>query len=124
MGRVSCLGTVPSATPMVTTKPSISITTVVLVIVVLAILLLLLGAFAYRTLFKLSWTDAFYAASVTMAGLSLEVRPTRNDQKVFVAIFTLLSVALYLILVAALIACLLQPFLNVAVNNGTHHRIL
>lgn len=101
--------------------PCFSLMTIVLVIVILAVLLFLFGMFGYHKLFKLDWVDSFYAAALTMAGLSLEVAPETSDQKVFVGIFTLFSVGLYLILIAAVIACLLKPSINKATLIASEH---
>jgi len=86
-----------------------SLMAVVLIIIIIGIILFLLGMFGYRVLFDFSWVDSFYATALTMSGLSLEIKPTRCDQKIFIAIFTLLSVGFYLIIVAAIIAAFIQP---------------
>lgn len=84
---------------------------VLLWIIIVAVLLYLLGAWGYRILLDKDWLDSFYLSALTMAGLSLEVKPVTATQKIFIAIFTLVSVALYLVLVATIIACFLEPIL-------------
>ncbi len=83
---------------------------VLLVIIVLAIILFIIGVAGYHLILEEDVVHSIYATSLTMAGLSLEAKPQRNDQKIFISIFTILSVGFYLIFIAAIIACLLQPF--------------
>ncbi len=90
---------------------------VLVIIILVAIILIFIGALGYRYLSDKDWTHSFYASALTMAGLSLEVRPQTNQEKIFIAIFTLLSVGFYLILVAAIIACLLEPVIKTEIGN-------
>lgn len=103
---------------------SLSLMTIVLIVVIIGIILFLIGMFGYRILFKMDWTDSFYTTALTMAGLGLEVKPCRKDQKIFVGIFTLLSVGFYLIVIAAIIACMIQPFVLTAINSGRQYTLL
>lgn len=89
----------------------LALSSVVLIVVIIVILVFLYGVYGFSVLFQKSFVDSLYITALTMSGLSLEVKPECDDQRLFVAFFTLLSIGLYLILVAAIIACLLQPAL-------------
>ncbi len=82
---------------------------VLIIIIILAIVLFIIGMIGYYFVLEENIIDSFYITALTMAGLSLEVKPKTTDQKVFIAIFTILSVGFYLVLIAAIIACLLEP---------------
>lgn len=77
-------------------------------IILLIILIYLLVVWGVKLLFNLNWIDSFYYASLIMAGVSLEVKPETNSQKIFIAITTLVMVGLYLILIAVIIAYFLK----------------
>jgi len=83
----------------------------IVVLIVIFILILFIGAAGYHKLFDLNLVDSFYTAASTMTGLSQEVLPETNDQKIFIATYALLSIAFYLILVAAIIAIILEPII-------------
>ena len=85
---------------------------VLVIIIFVAIVLLIVGALGYRFILGQDSVDSFYLSALTMAGLSLEVKPKTRDEKIFIAIFTLLSVGFYLILVATIIACFLEPVIS------------
>ncbi len=82
---------------------------VLVIVIIFSIILLIIGAWGYRFILNRDWVDSFYLSALTMSGLSLEAKPEGRDQKIFVAVFTLLSVGLYLILIATIIACFLEP---------------
>ena len=85
---------------------------VLIIIIFLVIILILIGAWGYHLILKRDWIDSFYLSALTMSSLSLEAKPLNNDEKIFIAIFTLLSIALYLILIATIIACFLEPIIS------------
>jgi H+/Cl- antiporter ClcA len=99
----------------------VSLLTVLLFIIIIAVILFILGMCGYHWLFNLDWVNSFYVTALTMAGLSLEVRPKTRCQKIFVAIFTLLSVGFYLIVIATVIASILEPALERAVEHAEIH---
>lgn len=95
-----------------------SLITVLMIIILISIFIFIIGMVGHRWMFDLNWVDSFYSTALTMAGLSLEVKPETNCQKIFLAVLTLLSVGFYLVVIAAIIACILEPVLDRAVEHG------
>ncbi len=98
---------------------------VLIVIIFVIIILLVIGAWGYHFILKEDWVDSFYLSALTMSSLSLEAKPKSRDQKIFIAIFTLLSIGVYLILIATIIACFLEPIFSShrhEMSNNAHTR--
>ncbi len=85
---------------------------VLIILLIVAIVLIFIGALGYHHVSGSNWVDSFYASALTMAGLSLEVKPKTNNEKIFIAVFTLISVGFYLIFIAAVLASLLEPIIR------------
>jgi hypothetical protein len=84
---------------------------VVVIALIIAVLIIFIGAIGYRYILGKEWDDSLYLAALTMSSLSLEAKPETQMAKLFVAIYTLISIGFYLILIAALIACFLEPMI-------------
>ncbi len=90
---------------------------IVIIVIVISIILILIGAAGYHYILGKELGDSFYLSALTMSGLSLETKPKNINEKIFVAIYTLISIGVYLILIAAIIACFLEPII-VQVNKN------
>nr|QBK90920.1 MAG: uncharacterized protein LCPAC201_02210 [Pithovirus LCPAC201] len=93
-----------------------SLLKIVIIVVIISIFLIFLGAAGYHYILGKDMDDAFYLSVLTMSGLSLETKPKNTNEKIFVAVYTLISIGFYLILIAAIIACFLEPIV-LQVNN-------
>ena len=93
---------------------------IVVIVIIIAIILIFLGAAGYHYILGKDMDDAFYLSALTMSSLSLETKPKNTNEKIFVAIYTLVSIGFYLILIAAIIACFLEPIILRANNNKFH----
>ncbi len=89
---------------------------IVMIVIIISVILIFIGAAGYRYILGKEWDDSSYLSALTMSGLSLETKPKNINEKIFVAIFTLISIGVYLILIAAIIACFLEPII-VQINN-------
>lgn len=85
---------------------------VLIIVIIIVILVLFLGILGYHYILKQDWAESFYLATLTMTSLSLEIKPQEMGEKIFIAFITLVSVGLYLILIATIIACFLEPALK------------
>jgi len=72
------------------------------------LLILILGVLAFLTIFHRNSIDSFYCAATVVTGLSIECAPTNDEQKIFLTIYVTLSIGIYLLLVAGLIAYLID----------------
>ena len=82
---------------------------ILVIVIIVALILLILGTVGYHYVTEQDWIHSFYASALTMAGLSLEVKPQTTAEKIFIAIFTLMAVGCYLVLIAASMTSLLEP---------------
>lgn len=87
---------------------------VLIIVLIVAIILIILGAIGFHFVIGEDWIDSFYLASLTMSSLSLETKPRSQGEKIFVALYTLVSIGFYLILIAAIIAAFLEPCISQA----------
>ena len=78
------------------------------IVIILIILVFIIGILGFHYFFDQEWIDSFYYTSVTMSSLSLEIKPENNSQKIFVSLFSLLSIGMYLILIAVLVSLFFQ----------------
>lgn len=76
-------------------------TNLFIAIVLLFIVTIILGTIGYVYLFNLSWLDALYNASVIITAIDVENKPTTSGQKVFIILYSFISVLLLLSLVNA-----------------------
>lgn len=60
-------------------------------------------------IFNSSLIDSFYQTLLIMGGLSLEVKPNNDEQKIFIAIFTFISISCYLSAIAVMVALFINP---------------
>ena len=84
----------------------------IFILIIFTILLLFLGAVGYHHIFGTDAVDSFYGAALTMSGLSQEIPPKTAQEKLFVAVFALFSIGLYLVVIAAIIAVVLEPLIS------------
>jgi len=67
-----------------------------LIIFVIFIAVIIVGAIIFKYLFDIPWIDAFYAATLILTGIDIEVNVTTVGQKIFIIIYALLTVLLLL----------------------------
>lgn len=79
---------------------------------ILFLILILLGTVGYVYLFELNCLDAFYNASLILTTISLEVTPITDGQKVFIIIYSMVSVILFLSIVSGAINKIFDLFLD------------
>lgn len=65
---------------------------VLIITVVAFIIMIVIGTIFYAWLFGLGWLDAFYHAALTLAAISLEVEAMTVGQKIFIVVYSLVSV--------------------------------
>lgn len=68
---------------------------------------LIIGCLGYCYFFDLSLIDGMYLSLVTLSSLSLEIKPLTNMQKIFVSLYSVLSIGLYLIFISCLVSYLI-----------------
>lgn len=64
--------------------------------VILFVIVIIIGTIGYVYLFGLSWIDAFYNASLVLTAIGVEVDPQTVGQKLFIIVYSLISVLLLL----------------------------
>ena len=72
-------------------------------VLILIIIIFVIGMIGFHYIFNKDWTDSFYLTALTMSSLSLETKPQTPSEKIFVGIFTLISIGMYLILIIVLV---------------------
>ena len=72
-------------------------------IILLVIIIFIIGMIGFHYIFDKIWTDSFYLTALTMSSLSLETKPKTNSEKIFIGIFTMISIGMYLVLITVLI---------------------
>ena len=82
--------------------------------IILIIVLIIFGTCGYHFVIGLNWIDSFFSACLTVTGLSLEIkRPIiKTSDKIFIALFVVLSIISYTILIAAIISTFLSPIIS------------
>ncbi len=68
----------------------------IIIIFLLYLIVLLLGSLIFMFLFNLTWINAVYVATLIMTGIDLEVTVTTTGEKIFIIIFSIISVILLL----------------------------
>ena len=85
---------------------------VVWLAIILFIILIVLGIVGFSLFFSANFVDSLFYTFLTMSGLSLEIKPVTDSQKLFVGFFAFVSIACYLLFVGVLIASLLNPIIE------------
>jgi voltage-gated potassium channel len=84
-----------------------------LVVLGIALALIVLGAFAYRQMLHLSWIDAFYFCTVTLATVGYgDITPTTDISKLFTIFYILIGIGVF------------AAFASLLVRNATLRREL
>ena len=84
---------------------------------ILLLILVIIGILGFMLIFNSSFIDSFYQTLLIMGGLSLEVKPQNDIQKIFIGVFAFLSIACYLSAVGVIIALYINPLHNVNVDH-------
>jgi len=88
-----------------------SLVALIIMFIIFYFLTLFIGAFGIHYLMGSSWGDSFYDAALIISSISIEIHPVTPVQKFFIAVYVTISIAVYLVLVSAFIALLLEVFL-------------
>ena len=76
----------------------------VFLLILLIFIVSILGCLGYCYFFDQNIIDGMYLSIVTMSSLSLEIKPLTNAQKIFVLVYSLLSIGIYLIFISCLVS--------------------
>lgn len=82
--------------------------------IILFIAIIIIGIMGFNLLFNLTFLDSLYQSLLILGGLSLEIKPVSDTQKIFLGLFAFISIACYLIIVGIIIAALLIPIIEQA----------
>ncbi len=80
--------------------------------IIIFLTIILVGTIGYIYLFDLTWIDAFYNASLVLTAISVEVNPETIEQKLFIIIYSLISVILFLSIASGVINKLFDAFID------------
>ena len=69
---------------------------VFLIVLILFAILIAVGTIGYKYIFDLTWINALYSASVVLTSTSIETTPKTTGQKLFVSIYSIISVVVFL----------------------------
>ena len=72
--------------------------------IIFLLILVIAGSIGYCILFEVGVIESIYLSIVTMSSLSLEIRPSTDIQKVFVALYSIISIGVYLLFVSIFVA--------------------
>jgi hypothetical protein len=73
---------------------------------------LLLGSIGYYSLFDMDWLEAIYSATVNATGLQVEPPIVNNTQKIFVIIFSIVSIVILLAIANTAINRIFDMYVN------------
>lgn len=76
---------------------------IMIILIILYILLLFIGTLCYVVLFDLDWLSAFYGATLIATGLDIEYDGITTIQRIFIIIFSTLSIITFLALASTII---------------------
>jgi hypothetical protein len=67
-----------------------------LLLFLLLFVILIIGTLGFHHICKLSHMDAFYNSCLTVTTLGIQYRPNKNSEKIWISIYSLISVILFL----------------------------
>lgn len=90
----------------------INLVTLLFCILLLWIIIIILGIIGFCCMFDHDMVHSTYLTIITMSSVSLETQPETCCQKCFLAVFSLLSIGIYLLLISVLIALMMSSFVK------------
>jgi len=67
-----------------------------IIIIIIYIVVIIIGTIFFIFMFDLTWVDGLYTAVLVLTGINIEVNPTTDGQKLFIVIYSLLTVIILL----------------------------
>ena len=79
-------------------------------IILLLVVVVLIGIAGFKFLFKMSFIDAFYNATITASTLGTDVHERTSGEKIFTGIYGIVSCVLIISLISAMISYIFMIF--------------
>ena len=80
--------------------------------IILFFVIFILGVVGYGYFFNMNLSDAIYNTSITMSNLGISAHEKTNGEKIFTAMYSIISGVFFLSLMSALVAYIFAEFME------------